>query len=180
MQLILATLKKKGYLLLTLVLTIIFTALYVFLDLRQGGTHNTMLNTHTVTPQYLGAHFGLLYISSSLGLSVLSAFLTALLIAFTIDHARMRSGLFSTTTCSTSATVILGIATFSCPSCTLPIAGTLGLIFTSQALPFFGIEFHVLSLLILLGTFVWLIRLMHKRQIQVPHVTVLPGSGNPT
>jgi hypothetical protein len=69
-----------------------------------------------------------------------------------IDHAQMRSGLFSTT-------VFLGIATFGCPSCILPIAGTLGLIFTAQTLPFFGIEFHVLSLLILRGTFAWLIRL---------------------
>src|SRR6266852_3877951 len=152
MQLMLATLKKKGYLFFTLVLTVAFAALYVFLDLRQGGTHNTMLNTHTVTPQYLGDHFGLLYIASSLGLSLVSAFLTAWLIAFTIDHARMRSGLFSTTVCSTSATVFLGIAPFGCPSCILPIAGTLGLIFTAQTLPFFGNEFHVLSLLILLGT----------------------------
>lgn len=61
MQLMLATLKKKGYLLFTLVLMVAFTALYVFLDLRQGGTHNTMLNTHTVTPKYLGEHFGWLY-----------------------------------------------------------------------------------------------------------------------
>jgi len=129
-----------------------------------------MLNTHTVTPQYLGQHFGWLYIDSSLGLSVLCAFLTAWLIVFTVEHARIRSGLFSTTACSTSATVILGIATFSCPSCVLPIAGTLGLIFTAQTLPFFGIEFHVLSLLILLGTFAWLIRLVQKRKIHMQQV----------
>ena len=171
MQLMLATLKKKGYLLFTLVLTVAFTALYVFFDLRQGGTHNTMLNTHTVTPQYLGEHFGWLYITSSLGLSLLCAFLTAWLIAFTVEHYRMKSGLFSTTACSTTATVFLGIATFGCPSCVLPIAGTLGLVFTAQTLPFFGIEFHVLSLLILLATFAWLIRLVQKRKGHMLHVT---------
>lgn len=168
MQLILATLKKKNYLLLTLVLTLVFASLYTFLDLRQGGTRNNMLNTHTVTPQYLGAHFGTLYIYSALGLSLVSAFLTALLIAFSIDHYRMRSGLFSTTACSTAATVFLGIATFGCPSCILPIAGTLGLIFTAQTLPFLGIEFQVLALLILLATFTWLFYLVRKRGIQIP------------
>src|SRR5436305_5728013 len=166
MQLILATLKKKEYLFFTLALTIVFASFYTFLDLRQGGTHNTMLNLHTVTPQYLGNHAGPLYISSSLGLSLLCAFLTALLIAFTLDHARRRDGLFSTTVCSTGASLLLGVATFSCPSCVLPIAGTLGLLFTAQTLPFFGIEFHVLSLLILLATFARLIHLLHKRNRQ--------------
>ena len=137
-----------------------------------GDTIRLRILKDTVTPQYLGEQFGLLYIVSSLGLSLLCAFLTAWLIAFTVDHYRMRSGLFSTMACSTSATVFLGIATFGCPSCILPIAGTLGLVFMAQTLPFFGIEFHVLSLLILLGTFAWLIRLVHKRKSHMLHANV--------
>ncbi len=68
--------------------------------------------------------------------------------------------------------VFLGIATFGCPSCILPIAGRLGLVFTAQTLPFFGIEFHVLSLLILVGTFAWLIRLVRKRKSHMLHANV--------
>ena len=34
--------------------------------------------------------------------------------------------------------------------------GTFGILFTSQALPLFGFEFKLLSLLIVLGTLLWL------------------------
>ncbi len=153
---LLATLKKAPYLLLTCVLTLIFFALYTFFDFRQGGTHLTIFTTHTESLQFFLARFGPAYVWSRSALDLLISLLSAVLLAVVLDNYRQRSGMFTKTACSTGSTVILGLITFGCPSCVLPIAGTLGVVFTSQALPLLGFEFKLLSLLILLGTFFWL------------------------
>ncbi len=163
------TLKKIPYLLLTLGLTIILFALYTFFDLRQGGTHLTIFSAHIMPLQFFLDHFGVLYVVTRIVLDLVLALLSALLIAVTIDNYRQGNSMFAGSACSTGATVILGLATFGCPSCVLPIAGTLGAVVTSQALPLFGFEFKLLSLLIVLGTLAWL---LHRLRVPTQTVTV--------
>jgi hypothetical protein len=162
MQTLLTTLKKAPYLLLTLVLTIVFFALYTFFDLRQGGVHLTIFSAHLEPLQYFLVHFGVWYVLGRAVLDIINAFLSALLIAVTVDQYRNGSALVAGSACSTGATVILGLATFGCPTCVLPIAGTFGAVFTAQALPLFGFEFKVLSLLIVIGALIWLVRRIER------------------
>jgi hypothetical protein len=159
------TLKKKPYLLLALVLTIVFFALYTFFDFRQGGTHLTIFSAHLMPLQFFLDRFGFVYVSSRIVLDLLIAALSAVLLVVTLDNYHSGSAMFSRSACSTGATLILGLATFGCPSCVLPIAGTFGIIFSSQALPLFGFEFKILSLVLVLGTLIWfLLRFKHLSQ----------------
>lgn len=152
------TLRKTPYLLLALALTIGFWTLYTLFDLRQGGTHLTIFSTHLEPFQFFVAHFGLAYVVLRSAVDLLISFLSAILIALTIDTYRSGKGIVTRSACSTGATVILGFTLFGCPSCVLPIAGTFGIIFTSEALPLFGFEFKILSLLITTATLIWLLR----------------------
>lgn len=170
---ILITLKKAPYLLLTLVLTLVLWAFYTFFDLRQGGTHLTIFSLHVMSLQYFVAHFGLLYVIGRIVLDLLIAFFSALSIALVIDNYRNGTGIFGTSVCSTGATFLLGFATFGCPTCVLPIAGTFGVILSSGTLPLFGFEFKILSLLISIGTLLWLLYRLklssYQDVVAVPH-----------
>ncbi len=157
MAYLLATLKKIPYLLLTLALTLVFWTLYTLFDSRQGGTHLTIFSTHFEPLNYFVAHFGLAYEVLRVTLDGLISLLSALMIALTVHYYRSGNRFLGSSVCSTSATVILGFAVFGCPSCVLPIAGTFGIIFTSEALPLFGFEFKILSLLITGATLFWLL-----------------------
>jgi hypothetical protein len=171
---IFTTLKKPSYLLLTSALTIIFWLLYTFFDLRQGGVHLTIFSTHVMSFQYFLERFGLAYVVSRIVLDILISFLSALTIALVIDSYRNGNKLVVGSTCSTGATVILGFATFGCPSCVLPIAGTFGVVLTSETLPLFGFEFKILSLLICIGTLFWLLhRLKLSAQMSVREVSAI-------
>jgi len=165
MKLLLITLKKMPYLLLALVLTIVFFALYTFFDFRQGGTHLTIFSVHVMPLQFFLDRFGFVYVFSRIVLDLLIAALSAVLLVVTLDNYRSGSAMFTRSACSTGATLILGLTTFGCPSCVLPIAGTFGIIFSSQALPLFGFEFKILSLVIVLGTLIWFL-LRFKRLSQ--------------
>ncbi len=149
-------LRKPFYLVLTVVLTLIFIAIYGFFDLREGGKHTTLFTTHIQSLQFYAQHFGAWYVAGSIVLDVLTAFFSALLISLTIANYRSRSSMFTGAACSTAAALGVGIATFGCPGCVMPIAGTIGAIFLTKTLPFFGMEFKALSLLIVLIT-LWLL-----------------------
>ncbi len=151
-------LKKPSYLALTILLTLFFIALYGFFDLREGGKHTTLLTTHIRPIDFYVHYFGLWYVVWSIIFDVLTSLFSAILISLTIANYRAHSPMFTGTACSTVATLGLGIATFGCPGCVMPIAGTVGAIFLTKTLPFFGLEFKALSLVIVLGTLVWLLR----------------------
>jgi hypothetical protein len=157
MAYLLTTLKKVPYLLLTLALTLGFWTLYTLFDLRQGGTHLTIFTTHLEPFQFFVAHFGAAYVVLRVALDGVISLLSALMIALTLDYYRSGKRFLSRSVCSTGATVILGFTLFGCPSCVLPIAGTFGIIFSSEALPLFGFEFKILSLLITGATLIWLL-----------------------
>lgn len=165
MTVLLTTLKKVPYLLLTLSLTAIFWLLYIFFDARQGGTHLTIFSAHLEPFQYFVDHFGIAYTVGRLLVDLLIALFSATSITLLIDGYRGGHGLSTGSACSTSATVILGFATFGCPSCVLPIAGTFGVIFSSQALPLFGFEFKILALLIAGSTFFWLLHRLKQTSV---------------
>lgn len=173
MAYLLSTLKKIPYLLLTLALTLVFWILYILFDARQGGTHLTIFSTHLEPLQYFVAHFGTAYVVLRVALDGLISFLSALMIALTLDYYRSGKRFLSRSVCSTGATVILGFAVFGCPSCVLPIAGTFGIIFTSEALPLFGFEFKILALLITGATLFWLLHRLKQSSPERPAKIIL-------
>ncbi|QBD79417.1 hypothetical protein EPA93_26890 [Ktedonosporobacter rubrisoli] len=176
MKAIRATLRKPGYLTLTIVLTVVFLALYIFFDLREGGRTANLLTTHIRPPDFYLQHFGALYFFSCLILDILTSFASAVLISLSIDHYRQGSSMFTGSACSAGAVVILGISTFGCPSCVLPLVGTFGAVFFAKAMPLFGVEFKLLSVVILALTFYWLLRRLKNAE---PPVMIEQASATP-
>lgn len=158
MRPIFTTLSKISYLLLMLGLMLAFWTLYTIFDLRQGGTHLTIFSTHLEPFQYFVAHFGATYVTLRVVLDGLISFLSAMVIALTIDQYRQGNRFLTGSVCSTGGAVLFGFAVFGCPSCVLPIAGTFGLLFSSSTLPLFGFEFKLIALLLMGGTLLWLLR----------------------
>jgi uncharacterized iron-regulated membrane protein len=149
---------SRGSLALVAALTLLFLALSTFFDLREGGRQASLTTTRLATPGFYAQHFGALYAYGSIVLNVLTSLLSALLIALAVANWRARTAVAGGAACSTAATTALGFAVFGCPGCYMPLAGTLGVAFFAKALPLQGLEFKVLSLLILAGTLLWLAR----------------------
>lgn len=128
-------------------------ALYYFFSLRTAGHHTTIFTLQTATPAFIVQEFGLTYFLASITLDVLIAFLTSVMIAAAIVAHRARKAAGAGAACST-ASVGLAVATFGCPACTIPIAGTLGAAASAGTLPMFGLEFKLLAMSFL-GASLW-------------------------
>jgi hypothetical protein len=154
----LQTLRKPAYLALTVVLTLAFSALYYWFDLREGGLTTKLWTTHLTTPQFYATKFGVPYLAGMLVLDVAIAFVSSALLALTID--RMRAERVSSTgaVCTAGAAGFLGLATFGCPSCVMPIAGTFGALTMTKVMPLFGLEFKLATLAIVLLLGWWMTR----------------------
>jgi hypothetical protein len=84
----LGMLRRPGYLVLIIVLTLVLAALYTNLSLRSGGMDTTIWTTSRATPAFEISKFGPTYYWSGVGLDVLAAFLTAVLVSLTIATYR--------------------------------------------------------------------------------------------
>lgn len=135
----------------------VLLAFFTFLDLREGGLETTVLTTRLATPAFYVETFGAGFVYGSVILNLALALAIGTLVAVTVGNyheARATAG----AACSASASVVLGVAVFGCPGCVLPIAGTFGLTFFATSLPLLGLEFKVLSLLMVLVTVAWVVR----------------------
>ena len=128
-------------------------ALYI-LSLRSAGEHTTIATMTQSSVGFWLKQFGLGYVVGTLSLDVINGLLISMMIVLAISsRAPARSG----ATCS-SASVLVGVFTAGCPSCVVPLAGTFGLVFFAGSLPLLGLEFQLLSVVVLLVGLIWVIR----------------------
>lgn len=137
-------------------LTLGFFAAYSLLDLREGGRASNLLTTRLASPSFYISQFGGWFFWGSVVLNVALAAASALLIVGSVAHYRSREAAGGV--CTTTATLLFGVAVFGCPGCVMPLFGTLGLALFASALPLFGLEFKFLSLAVILGALAWLFR----------------------
>jgi hypothetical protein len=135
---------------------LVLFVLYAALDLRAGGPHATIGTTNLTTWGGLYKMVGPAYVVGALVLDAAIAITTAVLLTTSWLAIRRRRAEGSLAACSASTTILIGLAFFTCPMCTVPIVGTLGLTFASMSLPLFGLEFKVVALVVALGTLLWL------------------------
>lgn len=153
------TLRRPAYLALTVALGIGFFALYTFFDLREGGPDASLSTTRLGTPDFYIEAFGAPFFYGSVVLNLALSAASAVLLVLSVAMYQHRRA-FTGAACSTAAPVLLGFAVFGCPGCVMPIAGSLGATFFATSLPLFGLEFKVISLLVVGGTLVWISRRM--------------------
>ncbi len=132
-----------------------FFAAYLLLDLREGGRNSSLTTTRLSTPRFYIDHFGGWFFWGAVVLDVALALTTALLLVTSLSRYRERRAMG---VCTTGATLLFGFALFGCPGCMMPLFGTLGIAAFANALPLFGLEFKLVSLLVTLGALVWTAR----------------------
>lgn len=152
-------LRRPACLTLTAALGIAFFALYTFFDLREGGPDASLTTTRLGTPDFYIEAFGAPFFYGSVVLNIALSIVSAILVVMSIAMYQHRRA-FTGAACSTAAPVLLGFAVFGCPGCVMPIAGSLGATFFATSLPLFGLEFKVISLLVVAGALVWMSRRM--------------------
>lgn len=156
-----ATFRKPSYIVLTIVLTAFLSYALYLLSLRSAGEHTTIF---TMTESSIGfwlKKFGPGYVVTTLSLDVINGLLISFMIVLAVSsRALARSG----GACST-ASVLIGVTTAGCPTCVVPLAGTFGLVFFAGSLPLLGLEFQLLSVVVLIVGLIWVIR--RSRRITV-------------
>jgi hypothetical protein len=133
--------------------SLVLIALYLWFDFREGGISSNLGTTRMATaPEYI-KNFGAPWFYGMVVTDVVLAVLTGLTLAVAVDgFVRRRSGAAS---CSAGASAVVAFATFGCPGCPVPLAGSLGMTLFANTLPLFGFEFKILTLLVLLGSLYW-------------------------
>ncbi len=149
------------------VLGVIFSALYYALGMRKAkGTNIT--TTKLGSAHYDIVHFGLVYFWGNVALDILLGFGTAVMMVWTVQtFMKFRSG-SSAGAIGTAGTLGIAIAFFGCPTCVIPIAGSLGIGIFGTALPLFGTEFKFVALIFLGISLVMLNKQRQKQACSIP------------
>jgi hypothetical protein len=152
------TFRKPAYVLLTLGLGLLFTGLYLFFDFREGGLTTTLWTTHLTGVAFYMTRFGIPYLTGLLVMDLVIAFLSAALVAIAVDRYRTHRASVAGPACSAGAAAFVGLCTFGCPTCVMPIAGTFGALTMTKVLPFLGLEFKAATLAIIATLFLLYMR----------------------
>ena len=100
----------------------LFLVYYVLMMRKAKPT--TLTTVHLSTPAFYISHFGAVYFYGNLALELLTAALTAILVVGSVTALRSRMPGGGAGATGTAATIFIAIATFGCPTCVLPLAGT--------------------------------------------------------
>lgn len=132
------------------VLSAVFFVLYYALSMRKQKP--TTLSAVKLGPaSYDITHFGPLWFWGNVALDLVLAVMNAVLVVWVIggllDRRRARRAAKGTGAGTGGAIGALAIAftTFGCPTCTVPLAGTLGVGFFASSLPLLGTELKLLA-----------------------------------
>lgn len=144
-------------------LAAVFFLLYYALSMRQQKP-TTLSATQLGPPSYDIAHFGPVWFWGNVALDVVLAVMNAVLVIWTVqafaDRRRARRTARGTGAGAGGVVGSLGVAfaTFGCPTCTVPLAGTLGGSIFASALPLAGTELKLLAAVPLAVALVFLSR----------------------
>lgn len=100
-----------------------------------------------------GLYFGAIALDIALGL--VGAALIVLVVA---NYRARRRANAASCAAGTSASLGVAAATFGCPGCPMPIAGSFGAAFFANTLPLMGLEFKILSLVVSVAVLAWTVR----------------------
>lgn len=159
------TLFKQPTMVLAIVaLTIALGYVYYWFDMREGGMSANILTTKQGTPDGYIKFFGAGFYYGAAILDVGLALIGSLLIVLTVANYRARRRA-SQCAVGTSTSLGFAVATFGCPGCPLPIAGTLGTTFFANSLPLMGLEFKLVSLVVSSVALWWLTRRLGRVEL---------------
>ncbi len=148
------------------VLTAAFALAYYALSMRQQKP-TTLAATRLGPISYDIAHFGALWFWANVALDVALGVMSALAMLWTIRLLLARRRGVSTGIAGATGTLAIAFATFGCPTCTIPLAGTLGIGLFASTLPLFGTELKLVAALPLAISLVVIRKRAHRTSCAV-------------
>lgn len=128
---------------LTATFGVVFFAAYYLMSMRKQKP--TTLGATKLGPiSYDIAHFGAVWFWGNVALDAALAVMSAIGLAWTIRELRARRAA-GAGIAGGAGGLALAFATFGCPTCTLPLAGTLGVGVFASGLPLAGTEFKLIA-----------------------------------
>lgn len=149
LTLVLEKQKTKKYLLLNLAYFAFFLGMYFLID---------YLN---LSYKDMQSDYGTWLVITNIFLNILMAAISATLIGFTSAQFEFSKKESKGATAS-FLSIIFGIFTYGCTPCLISFFAALGITFSVMALPFAGLPYKLISLLLLILGFIWVLYSIHK------------------
>jgi len=144
LQAVLMKQKERSYQAIIAISFIVFIIVYTLLDNFNGG-YGAMRREY-------GALLPVINVIINIFMSALSAFMMSISTAFFKLSGKEGKGSFFS-----GASVLFGILTYGCTSCVIAFFATIGITFSVAVLPFAGLPYKLISLVLILIGFWWLI-----------------------
>jgi MFS family permease len=141
--------KTKKYLVLNVIYFIFFFVLYTLLD-SFNLSYSTMQQT-----------YGSWLVIINVILNLIMASLSALMLGFTsaqFDFSKKESRAYHVSYLS----LLWGVLTYGCTPCVISFFAAIGISFSVMVLPFAGLPYKLISLLVLILGFLWILRVLSK------------------
>ncbi len=116
--------------------------IYGILDAR-GGPHTNLFGPKVFSPTMLMHKDGVALFVADLVFDALLALANGALVAAIVGTRTSKGGRFGV-----AGSLVVAGATFGCPTCTVPLAGSLGASVFASTLPLGGIEFKLFAMVI--------------------------------
>lgn len=131
--------------LLIIVLFFFFLGLYIFLDF-EGNTNYSIMTEQ----------FGLSITILHIGINVLIAGLTAIMVSFSIINYKLHKMEPVGSNAIPLFTFLFGILTFGCTSCVVAFLAAIGIAFSPLVLPNGNLIWKIVALLFVVVGFIWI------------------------
>lgn len=154
LSLVLQKQKSFKYLMSFVIYSVFFSIIYVLLDNLNGG--------YTQMANDFGSTLVVVNIVLNIVMSLLSAFMFNLSSALVDLTKKEGKGTFMT-----MFSVMFGVLTYGCTSCVIAFFAVIGITFSVAVLPLAGLPYKLISLVLLMVGFIWLMREIKKSQCKI-------------
>lgn len=154
LSLVLQKQKSFKYLMSFVIYSVFFSIIYLLLDNLNGG-YAQMAND-------FGSTLVVVNIVLNIVMSLLSAFMFNLSSALVDLTKKEGKGTFMT-----MFSVMFGVLTYGCTSCVIAFFAVIGITFSVAVLPLAGLPYKLISLVLLMVGFIWLMREIKKSQCKI-------------
>jgi hypothetical protein len=154
LSLVLKKQKTPKFIISFIVYAVFFIIIYFLLDTLNGGYFD-------MERQY-GIYLVYVNIALNILMSILSAFMFNLSSALVDLTKKEGKGTFMT-----MFSVLFGVLTYGCTSCVIAFFAVIGITFSVAVLPLAGLPYKLISLVLLMVGFLWLLREIKRSQCKL-------------
>jgi hypothetical protein len=138
-------------------LFVFFLGLYIFLDFEGNTNYDNMI-----------ANFGLGITLLHIGINIVIAVLTAIMVSFSLINFRLTKKEPVGSNAIPFITFLFGVLTFGCTSCVVAFLAAIGIAFTPLVLPNGNLIWKLVALAIVGIGFIWIMYSIQHTKCKIP------------